>query len=189
MCRKKGGFYAAVIRISQAREERTHCSSQDEEMTLRVRMLLDSMLPDKDITPSQGNILGYLYRHCGEGETVTATQIHNDLMLSRATISALLKKLRLRGYLNFETAECDDRLKSITLTEKALKNQEQIDECFDYVEEQLFLGFSEDEKKKSIELLTRMLANLDQALKETMYSGQKRHSSVEKILSKEEEIS
>ena len=160
-----------------------------KQMTLRVRMLLDSMLPDKDITPSQGNILGYLYRHCGEGETVTATQIHNDLMLSRATISALLKKLCLKGYLNFETAECDDRLKSITLTAKALKNQKQIDECFDYVEEQLFLGFSEEEKKESIELLTRMLANLDQALKETMYSGQKRHSPVEKILSKEEEIS
>ena len=27
-----------------------------KQMTLRVRMLLDSMLPDKDITPSQGNI-------------------------------------------------------------------------------------------------------------------------------------
>ena len=39
------------------------------QMTLRARMLLDPMLPDKDITPSQGNILGYLYRHCGEGET------------------------------------------------------------------------------------------------------------------------
>ena len=70
-----------------------------------------------------------------------------------------------------------------------LEGEGPLGKCFDYVEEQLFLGFSEDEKKESIELLTRMLANLDQALKETMYSGLKRHSSVEKILSKEEEIS
>ena len=100
MCRKKGGFYAAVIGISQA-GNRTHCSSQTKQMTLRVRMLLDSMLPDKDITPSQGNILGYLYRHCGEGETVTATQIHNDLMLSRATISSLPEEALPEGLSEF----------------------------------------------------------------------------------------
>ena len=72
-----------------------------KQMTLRVRMLLDSMLPDKDITPSQGNILGYLYRHCGEGETVTATQIHNDLMLSRATISATPEEASPEGLSEF----------------------------------------------------------------------------------------
>ena len=148
-----------------------------KQMTLRVEMLIDSMLPDKDITPSQSNILGYLFRH--HGEEITATKIHKDMHLSRATISALLKKLRLKGYLSFGTAEGDDRLKNIALTEKALECRDRIDECFRYVEAQMFLGFSEEEKEESAMLLTRMLENLDRALEGMHRNPEKNHQSEE----------
>lgn len=133
-------------------------------LTIRIGMLISGMLPAEDLTPVQCDILGFIFDHQNEEETLNSTRLHTDMRLSRATVSSLLKKLRAAGYLEFVSDSKDERQKHIRLTEKAIRHKENIDRSFEEVKKSLFDGFSESEKSESIRLLKKMLENLDQAM-------------------------
>lgn len=80
-----------------------------------------------DLSPSQGLALAYLLSR--KGQTVFATELHEKFGLSKPAISATLKGLKQKGYLDMRATPADDRKKQILLTAKAYAMEKQINEC------------------------------------------------------------
>jgi len=87
-----------------------------KKINVSIESELNKMMMTLDLTASQGHVLIYILEHSETG--VSSTQLHRQLGVSRATVSGLLKKLRAKGYLEFQACETDDRLKMIFVTEK-----------------------------------------------------------------------
>ena len=128
-----------------------------KQLHLRIDHFANSAMASSGLTGAQCHILGYLLAH--QNKDIYSSEIHAKLYLSRATVSGLLKKLRNKGFLRFETEPSDDRLKRIILTDQAKELEENMVRSFAYVEDFLYKDFSEEEKEHAETLLKKMLAN------------------------------
>ena len=77
-----------------------------------------------------------------EKDGITVGELCDRLMLDNGTVSPLLKKMQLAGYIEKKRSEEDDRVVLITLTEKGRKLQEEakdvhenVSECIDLPQE------------------------------------------------------
>ncbi|MCC8025150.1 MAG: MarR family transcriptional regulator [Clostridium sp.] len=129
-----------------------------KQLNLTVEMMVNHMFVHNDLTASQCDVLSCLMDH-GKS-AVSATLIHRELGLSRAAVSALLKRLKVKGYLVFETAPHDDRQKLILLTDKARRIEQEMDEKAEVIKGCLYRGFSKEEQEALEGMIRRMLCNL-----------------------------
>ena len=118
----------------------------------------NTMMEKYDLTAAQGDVLGYILEH--EKIEINSTMIHQQLHLSRATISVLLKKLRAKGFLEFRDNPKDDRQKQIVLTAKAKCVQQELEKNLRKIQSCLFEEISEEEVEIMTDILKRMLTNL-----------------------------
>lgn len=116
------------------------------------------------VTAAQCDVLSYLMGRAGQ--EVGPTDLHRDLGISKAAVSALLKKLRGKGLLAVEADPEDDRRKRIRLLPEAWKLNAQLDGTVDRLMEGLYRGFTEKEEKTLLALLQRMDENLKIIVKE-----------------------
>lgn len=129
-----------------------------KKLNLAVEAVINGMFQENDLTAAQCDVLNYLLIH--EGPELSATQVHQELGLSRAAISALLKRLKGKGYLTFKTCPHDDRQKQIVLTEKARQMEQEMDKRAGKMESRLFCGFSGEEQNQLEQMLKQMLLNI-----------------------------
>lgn len=113
-----------------------------------------------DITPSQCFMISYLLSV--EKTDLYATDIYENLGISKASVSVLLKNLRKKNYLILEEDGQDDRRKKIILTEKAHEMSAQIEKSLKKREECLCRGISGEELGQLEKILLRMISNLKQ---------------------------
>lgn len=113
---------------------------------------------DLDITSGQCIMLNYLLSQ--KSEVLYATDIHMAFGISKATVSAILKSLRKKGYLVMEGDGKDDRRKRLVLTEKAYGMQQEIETVLRKRGEDMCEGISRQELKATEQVLCRMLSNL-----------------------------
>lgn len=117
-------------------------------------------MEELDITPSQCFMINYLLSV--ETSDLCATDIYENLGISRAAVSVLLKSLREKEYLTMEGDCQDDRRKKIFLTKKAHEMSRQIEKSLKKREECLCRGISEEELEQLEKILLRMIFNLKQ---------------------------
>lgn len=129
-----------------------------KKLNLASEAAINVMFQENDLTAAQCDILNYLLTH--EGPELSATQVHLNLGLSRAAISALLKRLKGKGYLTFQACPHDDRQKRIVLTKKARQMEWEMDKRAEKLENCLFRGFSGEEQIKLEQMLMHMLSNI-----------------------------
>ncbi len=129
-----------------------------KKLNLAVEAAINSMFQEKDLTAAQCDVLNYLLTHAGP--ELSATQVHRDLGLSRAAVSALLKRLKGKGYLTFQACPHDDRQKSIVLTKKAGQIEWEMGQRAEKLETRLFSGFSDEEQDRLEKMLGQMLLNI-----------------------------
>jgi len=115
---------------------------------------------DLGITCGQCIMLHYLLSQ--KPRVLYATDIHMTLGISKATISAILKSLKKKGYLIMEEDARDDRRKRLVLTEKALEMQPEIEAALRKRGESMCKGISKEELMITEQVLCRMLENLKQ---------------------------
>ena len=111
-------------------------------------------MSDLDINTSQGFILYYLLSE--KNRTFYARDIHREFGLSKATVSAILKSLKAKGYIVFSGDFNDERRKKIILTDKALTNENNIKEIFNLRKSLLCRGISEYDLNVTLKTLDRM---------------------------------
>lgn len=112
-----------------------------------------------DLTGGQGAILGYLVHH-PEIE-ICQKDLEKEFELSHPTMSSIVARMEAKGIVSTEALEKDRRFKKIVLTEKGKALDREV---FSFIEEndaRLMHGFSEEEKQKMIELLYRMMQNVN----------------------------
>lgn len=125
-----------------------------------VEAELNRNLAEIGLTASQGHILFYILNHAGS--TINATEIHRELDISRATVSGLLKKLRLKGYIECSDCGADERLKLISVTGAGRELSEKLDSHLRQTVMWLYEGFSRQELNILAQLQKRILKNLYQ---------------------------
>ena len=100
-------------------------SSEPEELIFLIKKIglnlsarLELSLKSKDLTVVQVYYLVYLLRHHPEGTYLT--ELSHEIGISKATLSALVKKMKVKNYLYFHENPHDIRKKKILPTKKLL---------------------------------------------------------------------
>ncbi|HIT32969.1 MAG TPA: MarR family transcriptional regulator [Candidatus Enterenecus stercoripullorum] len=119
------------------------------------------MMSSRALTVSQGHMLLYILDHSDKGTSLT--QIHAAFGYSKAALSAILKRLREKGYVHVEPCALDDRKKLLFGTEKGRQIKAFLDQAFSEACNQLYRGFSEPELLELNRMQQKMLCNLAQA--------------------------
>lgn len=120
---------------------------------------------DLDITSGQCILLNYLMSR--KQESLSSTDVHRAMGISKATVSNLLKSLRKKGYLIMEGDGQDDRRKRLILTEKAYDMQPQIEAALKKRGEDICEEIPGEELMVMEQVLDRMLSNLKQKISES----------------------
>ncbi|MSS64158.1 MarR family winged helix-turn-helix transcriptional regulator [Velocimicrobium porci] len=125
---------------------------------IQIEECVNTLMEQYELTAAQGDILGYILEN--GNSKMNSTVIHKQLHLSRATVSALIKKLRVKGFLEFEGNPNDDRQKQIIVTEKARQVEQELEYNFRKMQESLFQNISQQEIEVMDDVLKRMFENL-----------------------------
>ena len=67
-----------------------------KKVNLGLESSINADMAEMDLTAAQCDVLGYLEEH--RGKAVYSTDLHRDLGVSRAAVSALVKKLKAKGF-------------------------------------------------------------------------------------------
>ncbi|MBN1364984.1 MAG: winged helix-turn-helix transcriptional regulator [Syntrophaceae bacterium] len=101
--------------------------------------------------------LKFLYHHDG----VTQNELSTRLNFNKAHTARAIQKLIDIGYITKEKDEKDHRAFRIHLTHKAKKIESEIQKVLDSWSNIITNGFTQDEKKRMMELLKKMTDNID----------------------------
>ncbi len=129
-----------------------------KQLSISLEQYQKSNMQSLDLSPAQALILSYLLTR--KESLPVAANMHEELGISRATISLHLKKLRQLGYIQTEVVSADNRKKEIILTQKAYNIEEELKSLRTQQEECLGRGIPEKYMDKLEENLQTMLSNI-----------------------------
>ena len=139
----------------------------DNEIGLKIHILsrkikrnMNLVLHKYSLTSVQGAILGYIYKKTKIG-LVYARDIEKEFDMRRATTTGILQLMEKQGLIERKLENTDARLKSITLTQKALKIQKEIEEEIKVSEEKLKKGLTSKEIENFTKILSKMSKNIN----------------------------
>lgn len=111
-----------------------------------------------EMTPAQSYLLGTLLDQ--KEQQICSAKLSAEIGLSRATISATLKNLKKKGYIELNTDSDDNRRKCIVLTKKAYTAERQTRDLMQGSQSCLCKGLSAAELCCVEQGLKHMLENL-----------------------------
>lgn len=120
------------------------------------RRIMENNLEKIGVFQGQHRILMEL----SENKYHSQKEIAAAMKVSTATIAIALKKLEKNGFINKIMDEEDNRLNIIVITEKGHNAIEKSRQLFDDIDSTMFEGFSNEEKKKFVNMLDRIEDNL-----------------------------
>lgn len=112
------------------------------------------------LTGMQGWIIAYLYKH-GRDKELFQRDVEKEFNIRRSTATGVLQLLERDGFITREAVAQDARLKSLKLTDKAVKAQETIMNNISELETQLAFGLTEEEINTLFDLLNRIKKNIE----------------------------
>ena len=110
----------------------------------------------EEINPAQGRILFALWKK----DNVPITELANETMLHKSTLTKMLDTLEETGQIAREASPTDRRTIHIKLTEKNRQLRRRYDEVSEEMREIYYKGFTQQEVEQLGGLLTRVLGNL-----------------------------
>ena len=131
------------------------------------RRMMECNLEGTGIHRAQHRLLMTLAKH----SFASQVELARFLEVSAATIAVSLKALKKAGYIVQKSREEDSRRNFVELTEKGRHLVEESCEYFDTVDQQMYQGFTEDEKRNLCEYLDRIYSNMER-LKNAAMEGQ-----------------
>ncbi len=111
-----------------------------------------------DLTLSQASTLMFL--HFNQDKEISQIDIQNNFNLTNPTVTGILKRLELKGFICRTTSSSDGRRNIIRLTEKSAQLEQLLAQGIANAENQMTNGFTEEEKDILISLLGRVLVNI-----------------------------
>ncbi|WP_300767182.1 MarR family transcriptional regulator [uncultured Bifidobacterium sp.] len=137
----------------------------------RIRRYLSATMPDNARIATGGNahIIMFLARH--RAETIVQRDIERRFCITRSTASRVLALMERKGLIVRESVPGDARMKRILLTDSADAIVEGLVANAMRMEEELFVGFTPEERGRLACYIDRLTANIDAAQYRHAHSG------------------
>ena len=142
-----------------------------KKIGLDLAAQIDCCLKNDEISGIQVYFLVYLLRHHSEGTYLT--ELCRETGMSKATLSALIKKLREKDYLYFREHPEDIRKKEVLPTKKLLEKREVFFDKARQMEDEVCGALSQEEKRIRRYQLNREIDDLKERIGE--YYGLEEH--------------
>lgn len=111
-----------------------------------------------DLCVGQPKILEYLLEH-GEARVV---EIAEGCVLDKSTVTGIVQRMEKRNLIKKTENKEDARSKNISLTEFGKERAFEIKKIVNEVDDMALKGFSDNEKAKFLEMLNRVIDNLEE---------------------------
>lgn len=122
---------------------------------IRTTRILDKMISKEvseyKLTKPQFDVL--LVMHFTDQDSVTTTALAEELMVSKANITGIVKRLESAELIKKVTDENDTRSKKISLTEKGTCLIDRVMPRYFEMGQELYSNFTEEEKEKLLQQL------------------------------------
>lgn len=116
-------------------------------------------LSDFELTPSQARIVGFLIM---SKKPVCARDVEKFFALSHPTVSGILSRMEAKGFIEMRPDDADRRIKRIYPLDKCYACNDRIRLCIKDNENQMVMGFTEQEEALFESFLQRAIDNLGQ---------------------------
>lgn len=121
---------------------------------------LNSANEEFGLTGNQAQLLGHI-RKCREKmDEVFPSSLEDYIHVSRPTMSGLLKRLEVKGFIIFAPSSKDKRYKQIVLTEKAEAVNLRIKEKISETEAKMMEDISDEDADMVRKLIKKMIDNI-----------------------------
>ena len=122
-----------------------------------IDQIMNNALAQVDLTASQGRVMGYLA--CRK-EPPCARDVEEEFQLTHPTVSGILSRLEKKEFIEFRPDEQDKRCKRIYVLPKGRQCAQRMHQVILNNEEQIVLGFTEEEKRRFADFLERAILNM-----------------------------
>ncbi len=122
------------------------------------KRMLDFAVKDSGMHRAQHRMLMTL----AEGDFDSQVDIAEYLEVTPATIAVALKKLRQDGLIRQKVRKEDNRRNMVKLTDKGMAIVDEGHEFFASIDEQMYKGFTEEERKNLKDYLSRVYDNMEE---------------------------
>jgi DNA-binding MarR family transcriptional regulator len=122
------------------------------------RKVFDNEMQSAGLTRSQWSVLSCLARQ--QGESLTQTEIARALEIGKVTLGGLIDRLEAKGFVRREFTLDDRRVKQVRLTTKGLRASGTTTIVRPIVDDLVMRGLSPLARRKVVEALASMRANL-----------------------------
>ncbi|MBH5316236.1 MarR family transcriptional regulator [Paenibacillus sp. GSMTC-2017] len=124
---------------------------------IMMRKQLDVRLSEYNLTTSQLEVLGYLYKIPHGLEQVQLQQYSG---ITSATLTGILDKMEKRQYISREISHSDGRIKVVVLTEHGFQIFARLIDLMEQFENDMLNGFSKAERALLADWLQRIAKNM-----------------------------
>lgn len=145
--------------------DRDVLARDNRQISILMEMRANQALSEHELTAVQAHMLLYILHHSEEGTSLTA--IHQELGVSKAALSSLVKRLREKGYVQVERCAGDDRRKLLFPTEKGRNIRASLEHSIGTLQERMYRCFSPQELAELDRMQKKMLRNLSVSNEET----------------------
>lgn len=121
-----------------------------------MRKELDVRLSKYNLTTSQFEVLGYLYKSGG----MEQQKLQHNSGITSATLTGILDKMEDRAFVSRKPSHTDGRANAVTLTEQGYEVFTQLIELIHEFENEMLKGFSQAERDLLGQWLQRISKNL-----------------------------
>lgn len=139
-------------------QEFFHLLHTTRQLNIRLEMYLNQAISGQGLTAAQAQLLLYILRSGENG--VCATEIHHALRISKPSVSALVKKLKEKGYVTTQASLSDDRQKIIVATDSGKKMTQSIRKTMTGLQKRICTGLEKQELAELQYLQEKMLLNV-----------------------------
>ena len=113
-----------------------------------------------DLTRSQMEVLMYLIK--SRDKDVSGRDIEKFFNLTNPTVTGILNRLEIKGFITRTTSNADARIKNIKVTDKAIDIKETMRKSRREIQRKMFEGMTKEDIATINYLLDKMLNNIQQ---------------------------
>lgn len=125
-----------------------------------IERIMNREMSDLGLTYTQTTIIAYLIEN--SESDVCQKDIEYNLGLTHPTVSSILSRMELNGWITTDIMPRDRRYKKITLTDKARNLSGEINPKYQRVKEKLFEGVSPAQRELMNVTIKMILKNVQQ---------------------------
>jgi len=132
-----------------------------KELDIQIKKRIMKVYREKDIsiTPAQSKLLFYLKNN--KDSNITQKDLEKITFLSKSTLSESINNMVNNELVLKESNEKDNRIKYITLTNKAYELLDDIEKEFSKIEESIIKNVDEKDLNKFFEIISIFKSNLN----------------------------